>query len=79
MKKRQKSNPQFYHPPPSSPDAQNQCAKINLKRLICRSTVTQAKCGPFAAGPPQGKRRPLGGQQAEGAAWGSPFRSRKPM
>jgi len=26
----------------------------------------------FAAGPPQGKKRPLGGQQAEGAAWG-PF------
>src|SRR5690606_26851195 len=24
----------------------------------------------FAAGPPQGKKHPLGGQQAEGAAWG---------
>ncbi|VFR84980.1 hypothetical protein RAN3_1382 [plant metagenome] len=24
----------------------------------------------FAAGPPQDKKRPLGGQQAEGAAWG---------
>ena len=24
----------------------------------------------FAAEPPQGKKRPLGGQQAEGAAWG---------
>ncbi|VFR21734.1 hypothetical protein ANDA3_1774 [plant metagenome] len=47
MKKRQKSNPQFYHPPLSSPDAQNQCAKINLKRLICRSLVTQAKCVPL--------------------------------
>src|SRR3546814_16854600 len=28
---------------------------------------------PFAAGPPQGKKRPLGGQQAVGAAWGPPF------
>jgi len=28
---------------------------------------------PFSAGPPQGKNGPLGGQQAEGAAWGLPL------
>jgi hypothetical protein len=31
---------------------------------------------PFSAGPPQGKKRPLGGQQAEGAAWRFSFLER---
>ncbi|OZI54300.1 hypothetical protein CAL20_17580 [Bordetella genomosp. 4] len=33
----------------------------------------------FAAEPPQGKKRPLGGQQAEGAAWGYFFAAEPPQ
>ncbi|VFR35113.1 hypothetical protein ANK1_1543 [plant metagenome] len=83
MKKRQKSNPQFYHPPPSSPDAQNQCAKINLKapdlpkprhpgkmRPFCRRAAPRQKAPPRgAASRRRGVGVPLREPQAHVTGW----------
>jgi hypothetical protein len=49
------------------------CVPSESERHTSREVERKPKAqrgGFFAAGPPQGKKHPLGGQQAVGAAWG---------